>query len=77
MDRDRVACGFGENGLAHGVWRGNVRVAERKVKHVFAADDRGALIAVFKYLTNGRAVAAQLVHMSVYHRYRPFQIFVL
>ena len=74
MDRDRIACGLRENSLTHLIRRRHVRIAERKVEDVFASNDRGALIAVFKDLTNGRAVTSQLVHLSVYHRYRPFQI---
>ena len=74
VDHDRIACGLRENSLTHLIRRRHVRIAERKVEDIFASDDRGTLIAVFKDLTNGRAVTSQLVHLSVYHRYRPFQI---
>ena len=68
VQRDRIASSLLQNRLPHRVRRGYVRIAERKVEYILTAYHRSALVAVFKKLTDGRAVVAQRGHTLVYHQ---------
>jgi len=61
------------NGLSHGSWRRNTRVAQRKIEYVFRTDLCLALKTIAKDLADDGAFRTASIHSFVNHLF-PFRI---
>ena len=55
---NRITCRFGVNRLTNGLRGGYVRVADREIEYVLAANDRRTAVPVLEQLTDRRTAAA-------------------